>query len=191
MADLNELNMHQQPREYDELEKALTTRPMLGAPRHTSARVLARIAALPQTEYVSTPMLLAARYPAPAIIYHAPAVLPLPEAIDALEIEAIEKGQRRLIFGLMFTGAWLGLCLLALWVIWPAISNLIFGPSSDPEMQARLATLQGMWNGLVGFLSDFWTAYAPIMPTIISGAVGLGLMTALIFGPTRFRRLRA
>ena len=183
MADLNQFQPNTQTREYDELEKVLAERPTLKAPRHTKGCVMARIAALPQTGRVTATSLLTAKYPAPPIKYVPPAVQPLPEPIE----EVSEDQSRRILMGIIFTGAWTGLCLLLLWVIWPAISNLIFGPPSDPQMQAHLATLQSIWDNVTKFLSEFITAYGSLLPTLLSGAVGLALMTFLLFG-NNFRR---
>ena len=187
MADYNNLNRQSPTREYDALDQALAARPPLKAPRHTRDRVLARITAAPQTDLVRAASTLAARYPAPAVKYSPPVALPLPELVEAAEVA--EHRQRRLWWGFMFTGIWLGICLLALWAIWPAISNLIFGPSTDPEMQAHLAAIQSVWNSFTGFLADFWSSYGLLLPSLISGVIGLGLMAILIFGPTQ-RRLR-
>jgi len=187
MADFNNLNNQLNTREYDALDKALAARPQLKAPRHTRDRVMARIIAAPQTDLVRAVSNMAARYPAPAVKYAPPVALPLPEPVEAAEVA--ERSQRRLIWGFIFTGMWLGLCLLAVWAIWPAVSNLIFGPSTDPAMQAHLATIQAVWKSVTGFLADFWSTYGLLLPSLISGAIGLGLMALLIFGPTQ-RRLR-
>lgn len=187
MADYNNLNSKQPARDYDALDEVLAMRPARKAPRHTRDRVMARIIAVPQTDLAKVTNTLAARYPAPAVKYSPPVALPLPEPVEATEFAA--KRQSRVWWGFMVTGVWFGLCLLALWAIWPAISNLIFGPSSDPQMQAHLATIQAVWNGFIGFLADFWATYGLLVPSLISGAVGLGLMAVLIFGPNQ-RRLR-
>ena len=76
MADLNEMNLVPDPRNYDELDRALAARPALKAPRHTRSRVMAGIAALPQTGAATATTMLAAKYPVPAIKYVPPAPLP-------------------------------------------------------------------------------------------------------------------
>jgi hypothetical protein len=187
MADLNELNQNLQTREYDELEKALVARPLLKAPRRTRENVMARIAALPQTEQavMTLTATLAARYPAPTVKYMPSAVLPLPDPPVELLEEAAEQRQRRMVWGVIFTGMWLGACLFGLWLIWPAVSNLIFGPPTDPEMQAHLQALQTFWNNLTGFLVNTWSTYGLLLPSLLSGAIGLSLMMTFIFGPPR------
>ncbi len=184
MADFNQLNTHSSRPEYDAIEQALAARPRLSAPRHTSARVMARLAAMSQAE---TALIKATRYPAPVIKYVSPAALPLPDAPEALELTP--QRQRRQAWGFMIMGMWLGGCLLALWAIWPAISNLVFGPSSDPATQAHLETLQSLWNGYIGFWAEVWLAYGIWLPSILSGLVGLAVMLVLVLGPTRRRPL--
>jgi hypothetical protein len=181
----------------DELDRVLVARPALKAPSHMSSRVMARIAALPPQASVAGPISNPATWmvatPAPVIKYVPPEVKPLPQPVDAAADrvdDILDKQQRRYSMGLVFTGVWLGLCILALWTLWPAISNLVFGPSSDPDMQARLETLQKVWNNTFDFVRDFASAIAPQLPTLVSAAVGLALMTALIFSSNITRRFR-
>ncbi|HEX2911892.1 MAG TPA: hypothetical protein VH186_13875 [Chloroflexia bacterium] len=193
MADINEINLNKEPREYDELDRVLSVRPMLKAPRHTSARVMALIANVPQLETSAAFKMVAQGDPA-VVKYAAPAALPLPaeEAFEPFEAsETVERRQRRYLFGIIFTGAWSGLCLLVLWLIWPAISYLLFGPSSDPEMQVRLDVLTSLWTGFVGFFSDFIATYGWLLPSLVSGAVGLSLMAAFLFNYSPRRTMRA
>lgn len=182
----------------DELDRVLAARPSLKAPSHMSSRVMARIAALPPQVSPAGPVANSATWAiagastAPVIKYAPPEVKPLPQPLEAIARaeDLLDKQQRRYFAGLIFMGIWLGLCLLALWVVWPAVANLVFGPSSDPEMQVRLAVLQGIWSNGVNFVSDFVAAVVPLLPTLLSAAVGLALMTALIFGGGINRRLR-
>ncbi len=181
----------------DELDRVLASRPALKAPSHMSSRVMARIAALPPQASVAGPVsnpatwLIAAS--APVAKYAPPEVKPLPQPLDVVAArldDLLDKQQRRYSMGLIFTGFWLGLCALLLWTVWPAISNLVFGPSNDPDMQARLATLQKVWSNVASFTGDFISAIVPLLPTLLSAAVGLALMTALIFGSNINRRFR-
>lgn len=180
----------------DELDRVLAARPALKAPSHMSSRVMARIAALPPQASVagpiSNPAIWTIAAPAPVIKYVPPEVKPLPQPLDAAaRVEDIlDKQQHRYSMGLIFTGVWLGLCALVLWTIWPAVSNLVFGPSSDPDMQARLAMLQKVWSNVSNFTGDFISAILPLLPTLLSAAVGLALMTALIFSSNINRRFR-
>ena len=180
----------------DELDRVLAARPSLKAPSHMSSRVMARIAALPPQASpagpVSNPATWAIAGAAPVIKYASPEVKPLPQPLEAIARaeDLLDKQQRRYFAGLIFMGIWLGLCLLGLWTVWPAISNLFFGPSSDPEMQVRLSVLQSVWTNTFNFLADFVAAVVPLLPTLLSAAVGLALMTALIFGGGFNRRLR-
>ena len=181
----------------DELDRVLAARPALKAPSHMSSRVMARIAALPPQASVAGPVSSPATWmvatSAPVIKYVPPEVKPLPQPLDAAAAnvdDILDKQQRRYSLGLIFTGVWLGLCILALWTLWPAISNLVFGPSSDPDMQARLATLQKVWNNGSDFVREFLAAIAPLLPTLLSAAVGLALMTALIYSSNVTRRFR-
>lgn len=181
----------------DELDRVLAARPALKAPSHMSSRVMARIAALPPQASVAGPISNPATWmvatPAPVIKFAPPEVKPLPQPVDAVADrvdEILDKQQRRYSMGLIFTGVWLGLCILVLWTLWPAISNLVFGPSSDPDMQGRLETLQKVWNNVSDFARDFASAIAPQFPTLVSAAVGLALMTALIFSSNITRRFR-
>jgi hypothetical protein len=195
MAEPQFPDLNKASRQPDELDRVLAARPRLKAPSHTASQVLARIAALPQGSPagpVSNPVTWAMAAPASALKYIPPEVKPLPQPLDnfAQSEEILERQQRRYFVGLVFTGAWLGLCLLLLWTVWPAASNLVFGPSSDPEMQVRLAVLQSVWAAVTDFLSDFVAAVIPLLPTLLSAAVGLALMTALIFGSNFSRRLR-
>lgn len=181
----------------DELDRVLAARPALKAPSHMSSRVMARIAALPPQASVAGPVGSPATWtiaaPAPVIKYVPPEVKPLPQPFEAAAYhvdDLLDKQQRRYSIGLVFTGVWLGLCALILWTLWPAISNLVLGSSSDPDMQARLATLQKVWNNVVEFTGQFVAAVVPMLPTLLSAAVGLALMTALIFGGGLNRRFR-
>ncbi len=183
MADLNRPDIFKDGRNYDALDRVLAAQPRLKAPRHTAASVLNRIASQPQIKPSSVSMLAGApvKYPVPVIKYAPPVALPLPDLAEEVLYKAAAKRQRQLVVGLAFTSLWVGLCLFGLWLVWPAVSNLVFGPSSDPEMQVRLANLQNAWNTLTRFLSDFLSANGAILPTLISAAVGLGLMTAIFY----------
>jgi hypothetical protein len=181
----------------DELDRVLAARPALKAPSHMSSRVMARIAALPPQASVAGPISNPATWmvatPAPVIKYVPPEVKPLPQPVDAAADrvdDILDNQQRRYSMGLVFTGVWLGLCILVLWTLWPAISNLVFGPSGDLDMQARLATLQKVWSNVSDFVREFASAIAPQLPTLVSAAVGLALMTALIFSSNITRRFR-
>lgn len=181
----------------DELDRILAGRPALKAPSHMSSRVMARIAALPPQASVAGPISNPATWTiagsAPVIKYVPPEVKPLPLPLDTVVArvdDILDKQQSRYSMGLIFTGVWLGLCALVLWTLWPAINNLVFGPSSDPDMQARLATIQKVWNNVSNFTGDFVAAVVPLLPTLLSAAVGLALMTALIFGSNINRRFR-
>ncbi len=175
MADL-------ESRKYDELEKVLAARPMLKAPDTLRVNVMARIAVLPQYPYPYPSLIVPAKYAAPLLNY-ASAQTQLENAAILIVEEKVVRQQRRLLVGFIFSGFWLGLCFLVVWLLWPALSNLIFGPSADPEMQARLAGLQSFWNDLSGFVGQFITNYGTLIPTILSLAIGLALMVAYLFGP--------
>jgi hypothetical protein len=181
----------------DELDRVLAGRPALKAPSHMSSRVMARIAALPPQASVagpiSSPATWAIATSSPVIKYMPPEVKPLPQPLDTVTAQVddiLDKQQRRYSMGLIFTGVWLGLCALVLWTLWPAVSNLVFGPSSDPDMQARLATIQKVWNNVADFTFNFISAVVPLLPTLLSAAVGLALMTALLFSSNINRRFR-
>jgi hypothetical protein len=194
MSDPQISDLNKASRQADELDRVLAARPVIKAPSHTASRVMARIAALPQASVagpVSNPLAWAAT--APVIKYAPPEVKPLPQPFDTIAQteEILEKQQNRYFMGLAFMGVWLGLCLLLMWTIWPAVSNLVFGPSSDHEMQVRLEVLQSVWLNVSTFVSDFVLQVLPLLPTILSASVGLALMTALIFGRNFNRGLRA
>ena len=181
----------------DELDRVLLGRPALKAPSHMSSRVMARIAALPPQASVAGPISNPATWTiaaaVPVIKYVPPEVKPLPQPLDTVAArvdDMLDKQQRRYSMGLIFTGVWLGLCALVLWTVWPAISNLVFGPSGDLDMQARLATIQKVWTNVSDFMGDFISAIVPMLPTLLSAAVGLALMTALIFSSNINRRFR-
>ena len=196
MAEPQFSELNNSLRHSDELDRVLAARPALKAPSYTACRVMARIAALPLQAStagpISNPATWAIGISAPVIKYIPPEVKPLPQPLDTITQaeEILDKQQRRYFIGLAFMGAWLGLCLLVLWAVWPAISNLFFGPSNDLEMQVHLAVLQSAWRNVINFLSNFVTVVVPLLPTLLSAAVGLALMTALIFGNSINRRLR-
>ena len=171
--------------EYDELDRVLAARPPLKAPRSTRANVMALIATAPQLQFTVGPV---ARYAVPPVVYAAPLVLPDRPVIEVADEQQAERQQRRLLAGFIFTGIWSGACLLLVWLLWPAVSNLIFGPSADPGMQARLVVLQDLWGSLTHVVGNLVTANGPLVPTLLSAAVGIGLMLTLLYGPSSRRR---
>lgn len=185
MADQDKVNLQ---REYDELDKVLAAQPLLKAPRHTSARVMARLAALPQQTSVANLNSLNIQVVAPVIKYVPPAVRPLPQAPFELadDTEVTERRQNRLLVSLIFSGALSGLVVLLVWFLWPAINNFVFGPSGDPELQARLVSLQILWAEVNRFLMS----NSLLLPSLLSAAVGLALMTFLMFGNNLRQNLR-
>lgn len=162
-------------RQYDTLERLMTTRPVVRAPHNTAARVLARIATLPQevpTANFAPPKLNPVRY-------NPPAALPLPEIQD-------RATPSRRVTGLMFTSAWLGLVALLVYVlIWPLINNLFLGGQEDMSIGLRLVQLG---NGLLRTVTSLIELIAPVLPSLLSGIVGLAIML-MIFGTQR-QRLR-
>ena len=174
MAD-HELNTNHT--EYDELDRALAARPPLHAPRTTRANVMARLATLPQTQTnLLTLDVPTARYAVPPLTYDRPGILPDFD-LAAFQPEPDERQQRRLLAGFIFTGAWAGACVLLVWLLWPAVSNLIFGPSTDLDMQTRLAALQAFWNGLGSFVANYGSQW----PAALSAVVGLVVMLVLFY----------
>ncbi len=169
MAHLNEPLSTK--REYDAIEQALAARPLLRAPRHTSSRVLAQIMALSPAESTRKALPVAA-------LYAIPAVRPL-GYYDSGSNES--QPPPRLLAGYIFTGAWSGLCLFLMWLVWPAISNLFFGPSTDPEMQGRLEFLQAGWSNVYGLITDFLRTYDPLLPSLLSALLGLAVMAAILY----------
>lgn len=170
-----ELNNEQNfERQYDALERVLAARPMVRAPRNTASRVMASIATLPQQAPVAT-------FAPPAISqvkYAPPAALPLPEAE-----EEVGKVNRR-VTGLAFTTTWISLCAFVIYLlVWPAISNLFLGGQNDMNVLTRTVQL---WTGLVNTLGSFFTMVAPILPSLLSALIGLGIML-LIFTMQRRR----
>lgn len=161
-------------RQYDALEIALAARPKVRAPRNTVSRVMAGIVTLPQQAPIATfapPTLSHVKY-AP------PAALPLPVAE-----EEVRKVNRKLT-GLVFTTTWVSLCAFFIYLlVWPAVSNLFLGGHN--EMNVLLRTVQ-LWNGLVTTVGGFFTTIAPLLPSLLSALVGLGIMV-LIFTMQRRR----
>ena len=157
----HELNME---RQYDALERALAARPLVRAPRNTAARVMARIAALPQQNPVAT-------YAPPPVVpirYTPPAALPLPELDDT------EQEMRRRLTKLVFTVTWVSLSALFIYlVLWPLASNLLLGAHNDMNIISRAVQL---WNGGVTLVGDLFTAIAPYLPSVMSAVAGLAIM---------------
>jgi hypothetical protein len=160
-------------RQYDALERALAARPMVRAPRNTASRVMARIAALPQ----QAPM---AAFAPPQVAprrYEPPVALPLPEAE-----EEVHKVNRNLI-KMVFTTTWISLSALFIYlVLWPAFSNLFLGGQNDFNIIGNLVRL---WNGLASTFGMTFNLIAPLLPSLISALIGIGIML-IIF--TRQRR---
>lgn len=177
MADNNFQALRGQA-EQDDLDKILAARPKNRAPRQTAANVMALLAALPENKVDTA---LTPRYSAPVVnMDFSPVAEPLFEAAAFVEPDLNDSAQRGQLIGRVLAGLLAGFITLLSWTIWPAISNLFFGPSNDPEMQARLAFLQRVGDNIVSGFISFFVQYGAIMPTILSLVLGLSIMTTLI-----------
>lgn len=178
MADNNFQALRGQA-EQDELDKILAARPKTRAPRQTAANVMALLAALPENKVDTA---LTPRYSAPVVnVDFSPLAEPLFEsAVAFVEPDLNDSVQRGQLIGRVLAGLLAGFVTLLSWLIWPAISNLVFGPSNDPELQARLAFLQRVGDNIVSGFISFFVQYGAIMPTILSLVLGLSIMTTLI-----------
>ncbi len=169
----HEMNNSQQ---FDGLEQILAARPLVRAPRNTVARVMAQITTMPQ----EIPLANFAPPKIAPIRYAPPTALPLPEIDDT-----VLRTNRR-VNRIVFTSLWVSLSALFMYLlIWPAFSNFFLGGSNDMNIIARFISL---WQGLTGTVSNVFVAIAPLLPSLLSGLVGLAIML-LIFG-TQTRRLR-
>ena len=166
MADLES---RKESRKYDELDRVLAAQPLLKAPTNTRANVMARLATLPQTQLSTVMAVSAARYAAPVL---------LP---DPIILESDEREERRLLAGLIFAGAWLGLTMLVGWAVWLAFSNL----SPDP-----VTALINLWNNVATAVVGFFSNYQNQLPTMVSLGVGLSVLVFYIFGPNLRRSNR-
>ncbi len=159
----------------DDLEQALAMLPLVRAPGHTLARVLARIATIPQLE-INAAALSIGLVP-PRIIKYAPPVLePLTAEAATTTHPANQRAGQFNPLGYLFIGLWLSLCIMGLYLVWPGIANLVFGPPQDADGLARLQVLQGWWSNLTTNASLFFNMVQLYLPTIVSAVAGVLIM---------------
>jgi hypothetical protein len=163
------------------LEQALKTMPRLRAPGHTLSRMLARIATLPQLDLDAAAISIG--LVPPRQIKYVPPVIS-PEYQD--EAEASHNRARLVTnngqfnpLGYVFVGLWISLCLVALYLVWPALLNLM-GITQDPEGQGRLATIQNWWNNVSSSFTGLFNTVQPYLPTIVSAIAGIVIMVYVI-----------
>ena len=159
----------------DGLEQALAMLPIVRAPSHTLSRVLARIATIPQLE-IDAAALSIGLVP-PRIIKYAPPVLePLKVAVTSTAAPTSQRAGQFNPLGYLFIGLWLSLCIMGLYLVWPGIANLVFGPPQDTDGLARLQALQNWWSNLTTNASLFFNAVQLYLPTIVSAIAGVLIM---------------
>lgn len=160
-----------------ELEQALVALPKMPAPRHTLARVMARIASLPQLE---TDMAALSIAMAPPKIKYVPPVVEMNQEAASMAQAVGERSGGFNPLGYLFIGLWATLCLTVGYLLWPGISYLIFGPSQNPDMQARLVALQNWWHNLTTNFSTLFATTQPYLLTIVSALVGVAILLYIV-----------
>jgi hypothetical protein len=157
---------------YDALERVLSERPILKAPRNTSQRVLARLAALQPAE---AQVMMATR-----VKYAPPTALPLPdiEDEDSLPIN------RRLGFYLFALG-WVSLLIGLGALAW----FFVLSPLLNGDKFGLIFWILDTQDGLMSYgrnMLDLFAHAAPYLPSFLSLIAGLVIML-LIFRVQRYR----
>ena len=157
---------------YDALERVLSERPVLKAPRNTSHRVLARLSALQSTKAQVT---MAAR-----VKYAPPTTLPLPDSEDENSL-SVSHRLGFYLFALGWVSLLIGLGALA-WFF--GLSPLLHG-----DKFGLIYWMLDTQDGLMSYgrnLLDLFAQTTPYLPSFLSLIAGLVLML-LIFRIQRYR----
>jgi hypothetical protein len=170
MADLNTNQRTEHRADWDELDYA---RPVARAPRNLSANVMARLAALSEAEHAVSLMADMPKYAAPVVKF------PIPQV--AVYVPESAESHNRSWLGYVVLSAAAGLVMLFSWVLYPAVASWFFGVPADAAMQTRLDLVASVWRSFTSGLVSFIVSYGAFIPMMISLAVGLVIMTTLIF----------
>jgi hypothetical protein len=173
MADLNQNQRIEHRANWDDLDHALAARPVTRAPRNMSANVMARLAALTEAENAVALVADTPKYAAPVVKMSPPiAAVYIPEPIET---------HSRSWLGYVAVSAVAGLVTLVSWLLYPAVASWLFAVPADAAMQARLNLITGLWRSATSGLVSFIVSYGAYIPMMISLAVGVIIMTTLMF----------
>lgn len=170
----------------DELDLALAALPKRTAPRNTVARVLARIATLPQHDVEMAALSIGLM---PPRIKYVPPVLEVNQVVvpgSTAHAEA-RPNERFNPIGYLIFGLWCSVCVILLYALWPLISALVIGPTPNADLGQRWDAVVHWWNNLAMNFNSFLNVSQPYLLPVVSACAGIAIM--LYFFNQQPRRL--
>lgn len=170
----------------DEVDLALFALPKRSAPRNTMARVLAKIANLPQYD-VDVAALSIGLVP-PRIKYVPPVIdANLIGTSETVRNSEVRPAERFNPVGYFVFGAWCSVCVIVLCALWPVISALVIGPTPNADLGQRWDAVLHWWNNLTTNFAVFLNVTGPYLLPVVSAFAGIAIM--LYFLTQQPRRL--